>query len=145
MLAHVSYVQAMCWVTACLADALQFAHERGVVHLDLKPGNVLLASDGQPMLLDFHLAREPIRPNGPFPDHFGGTPPYMPPEQREAMQSLRDGRPAGVLVDARADVFALGAMLYESLGGRLPFDDASSPPLTRVNRHVSRGLGDVVA
>jgi hypothetical protein len=61
MLANVSYVQAMSWITACLADALQFAHERGLVHLDLKPSNVLLASDGQPMLLDFHLAREPIR------------------------------------------------------------------------------------
>jgi serine/threonine protein kinase len=62
-----------CWIAACLADALHFAHERGVVHLDLKPSNVLLAGDGQPLLLDFHLAREPVSTDGARPDHLGGT------------------------------------------------------------------------
>src|SRR5687768_10842491 len=128
MLAHVSYVQAMCWVTACLADALQFAHERGLVHLDLKPSNVLLAADGQPMLLDFHLAREPVKPGGPLPESFGGTPPYMPDEQQAALVSMRDGRPPDVAVDGRADVYALGAMLYEALGGQLQAA-ADLPPL----------------
>jgi serine/threonine protein kinase/lipopolysaccharide biosynthesis regulator YciM len=143
MLAHVPYVQAMCWITACLADALEFAHARGVVHLDLKPSNVLLASDGQPMLLDFHLAREPILPGGPLPENFGGTPGYMPPEQLAAMQALQNGRPVEVTVDGRADIFALGAMLYESLGGRLP--SASEPtPLSELNPQVSTGLSDIV-
>src|SRR5687768_5888968 len=144
MLAHVSYVQAVCWITACLADALQFAHERGLVHLDLKPSNVLLAADGQPMLLDFHLAREPVRPHGPRAEGFGGTPPYMPAEQEAALRSLRDGRPVEVTVDGRADIYALGAMLYEALGGRLPIA-ADSPPLAQVNPHVSAGLSDIVA
>jgi serine/threonine protein kinase/Tfp pilus assembly protein PilF len=144
MLAHVSYVQAMCWITASLADALQFAHERGLVHLDLKPSNVLLATDGQPMLLDFHLAREPIRPVGPVPEYFGGTPDYMAPEQHAAMLSLRDGEPVEVTVDGRADIYSLGAMLYESLGGQLPFAD-DSPPLERLNPRVSAGLSDIVA
>jgi serine/threonine protein kinase len=143
MLASVSYVQAMCWITACLADALQFAHERELVHLDLKPSNVLLATDGQPMLLDFHLAREPIRAGGPAPESFGGTPPYMPPEQLAAMQALRSGKPIEVNVDGRADVYALGAILYEALGGRLPVA-MDSPPLTRLNPHVSRGLSDIL-
>jgi eukaryotic-like serine/threonine-protein kinase len=144
MLEHVSYVQAMCWVTACLAEALQFAHERGLVHFDLKPSNVLLAADGQPMLLDFHLARGVVEPSGTLPDSFGGTPPYMPPEQRTAMRELRDGHAIDIRVDARADIYALGAMLYESLGGRLPVTD-DSPSASRVNAQVSAGLSDVIA
>ncbi|MEO6436985.1 MAG: tetratricopeptide repeat protein, partial [Tepidisphaeraceae bacterium] len=144
MLASVSYVQAMCWITACLADALQFAHERGLVHLDLKPSNVLLANDGQPMLLDFHLARQPILPDGPLPDNFGGTPPYMPPEQLAAMESLKSGRPVEIAVDGRADLYALGAILYEALGGRLPISE-QSPPLATVNPQASAGLSEIVA
>jgi serine/threonine protein kinase/Flp pilus assembly protein TadD len=143
MLASVSFVQAICWITACLADALQFAHERGLVHLDLKPSNILLATDGQPMLLDFHLAREPTHPGRPAPESFGGTPPYMPPEQLSAIGSLRDGKPVAVGVDGRADVFALGAILYESLGGRLPLSTQTTP-LARVNSQVSTGLSDIL-
>jgi serine/threonine protein kinase len=63
-LVKATYVEAMCWIGACLAEALQYAHERGLIHLDLKPSNVLLTADGQPMVLDFHLARGPIR-HGP--------------------------------------------------------------------------------
>ena len=144
MLARVSHVQAVTWIAACLADALHFAHERGLVHLDLKPSNVLLAADGQPMLLDFHLACAPVREGGPLPEGFGGTPPYMPPEQRDALEALREGRPAPAAVDRRADVYALGAMLYESLGGTLPVSGAS-PPLERVNPRVTPGLSDVAA
>jgi tetratricopeptide (TPR) repeat protein len=144
MLAHVSYVQAACWITACLADALQYAHDRGLVHLDVKPSNVLLANDGQPMLLDFHLAREPIQCGGPLPDRFGGTLAYMPPEQRAAMLALQSGRPVEQPVDARADIYALGAILYELLGGTLPLE-AQPRPLFQINPQVSVGLSDIVA
>ena len=145
MLERVSYVQAMCWFAASLADALHFAHERGVVHLDLKPSNVLLATDGQPMLLDFHLARAPIRAHRPVRDNIGGTPPYMPPEQQAAMQAVQFGDAVETDVDARADVFALGAMLYEALGGQLPVR-WNSPPLAQMNTiAVSIGLSDIVA
>ena len=59
--------EAVCWVGACLADALQYAHDRGLLHLDLKPSNVLLAADGTPMLLDFHLAQAAARGRRPGP------------------------------------------------------------------------------
>src|SRR5262249_53321976 len=98
-IARVSYVEAICSVGACLADGLQYAHERDLVHMDIKPSNVLLAGDGQPMLLDFHLARGPIAPDGPPPTWIGGTPGFMSPEQRDALAAVRDGRPIGDAVD----------------------------------------------
>ena len=56
-LEEASHVEALTWIAACLAEALHYAHERGLVHMDLKPSNVLITLDGQPMLLDFHLAQ----------------------------------------------------------------------------------------
>ena len=92
MLAHVSYTQAFCWITASLADALQLAHERDLVHFDIKPANVLLATDGQPMLLDFHLARPPILPDGPAPDRLGGVAHrVVDPDGRDLQDSTQRG------------------------------------------------------
>jgi serine/threonine protein kinase len=59
--ARTTYPEAICGIGVRLADALQYAHERGLVHLDIRGSNIVVASDGQPMLLDFHLAREPLR------------------------------------------------------------------------------------
>ena len=156
MLSHVTYVQAACWITACLADALQYAHEHNLVHLDVKPSNVLLASDGQPMLLDFHLAREPIRDGASLPDRLGGTPGYMPPEQEAAMQALSSGQPIASPVDGRADLYALGAILCELLADTPALKpEAQAKPgwqetsLARQasmnNPHVSAGLAGIVA
>ncbi|MFO0848462.1 MAG: tetratricopeptide repeat protein [Gemmataceae bacterium] len=102
---------AVCWVGACLADALQYAHDRGLLHLDLKPSNVLLAADGVPMLLDFHLARPPLAAGEPSPGWLGGTPGFMAPEQAAAVEAVRAGRPVPAAVGARADVYALGVLL----------------------------------
>jgi serine/threonine protein kinase len=140
-LSRLSYVQAICWVGACLADALQYAHERGLVHLDVKPSNVLLAADGTPMLLDFHLAREPIHPDGEWPEWLGGTPGYMAPEHQAALAAVQHGRPVPGPVDGRADVYSLGVVLYEALGGNLPL---GSRHLRRASPQVSVGLTDVV-
>ncbi len=144
-LAQASYVKAICWIGACLADALHYAHERGLVHLDLKPSNVLLAADGQPMLLDFHLAREPLQPDSPVPEWLGGTPGYMSPEQQAALRAVAEGRPIPAVVDGRSDVFSLGLLLYEILGGIFSLTSGSAPArLERRNADVSPGLADII-
>jgi serine/threonine protein kinase len=116
-----SFTQAVCWIGACLADALHYAHQRGLAHFDIKPSNVLLAGDGQPMLLDFHLARGPLRP-GDRDQRLGGTPGSMSPEQAAALTALRAGKPISAPVDHRADIYALGVLLDELLthGGQRP-------------------------
>ncbi len=109
-------------LTEALARAVHFAHERGFVHRDLKPANVLLAEDGTPKVADFGLAKqfggEPSDPASPYRTESGailGTPGYMAPEQAEGKKDIG---PA-------ADVYALGAILYECLTGRPPFRAAT--------------------
>jgi serine/threonine protein kinase/tetratricopeptide (TPR) repeat protein len=143
-LAAAPYAETVCWVGACLAEALQYAHERGLVHLDLKPSNVLLTADGQPMVLDFHLAREPIPPGGERPTWLGGTPGYMSAEQEAALRAVTQGRPPPLPVDGRSDVYSLGVVLYEALGGSAPAPGSKPRPLHRGNPRVSVGLSDVV-
>jgi len=139
-LAGAGYADAVCWIGACLADALQYAHERGLVHLDLKPSNVLLAADGQPMLLDFHLARAPIGTDEPGPPWLGGTAGYMSPEQQAAWQAAQSGRRLTRPLDGRSDQYALGLVLAQALAGA----DAPGEPLGG-QPHVSPGLSDVLA
>ncbi len=144
-LARASYVQAVCWIGACLADALQYAHERGLLHLDLKPSNVLLSADGQPMLLDFHLARGPLEPGDPVPAWFGATPGYASPEQWQAFRATEASGPVPARVDGRADIYSLGVLLYELLGGiNPPAGEPSRPALRLCNPLVSVGLADVI-
>ena len=117
-----------------VADAVQHAHQRGVIHRDLKPANILVSRvDGRavPQVLDFGIAK-------PLPGAFAvespptlglpmGTPAYMAPEQTRAGP-----------VDTRADVYALGAVLYELVTGRPPIEPAGDPVgmLTRVRDAV---------
>jgi serine/threonine protein kinase len=108
------------WLVLQVADGLDAAHRSGIIHRDVKPGNVLLDTEGHPQLADFGIARElcATSPSGVAPTQAGevvGTPEYMAPEQ------LR-----GAVIDQRADVYALGAVLYELLTGRLPFDGTTA-------------------
>lgn len=145
-LARASYAQAVCWLGACLADALQYAHERGVLHLDLKPSNVLLAADGQPMLLDFHLARPPLAAGEAAPAWLGGTPGHMAPEHEAALAAVRTRGTLTAGVDGRADLYSLGVLLYEALSGALPGKtDAAATALRRSNPLVSAGVAEMVA
>ena len=138
-----TYVEAVCWMGACLAETLTYAHERGLIHLDIKPANVLITLDGQPLLLDFHLARAPLAAGEPAPEWLGGTPGYMAPEQEAALSAVRAEENLRQPVDERADVYSLGVCLYEALGGELPTPDQK--PLHELNPQVSLGLSDVIA
>lgn len=102
---------------AKVADALQHAHERGVIHRDLKPGNILVQADGEPKILDFGVARatDGDIQTVTLQTDIGqliGTVPYMSPEQAAGESSE---------VDTRSDVYSLGVVLYELLAGRLPY------------------------
>src|SRR5262249_9503663 len=121
-----SAVEAAVWIVARLAEGLDHAHSRGLLHRDLKPANILLAADGTPMLLDFNLAaeRQPDSAEGEIRRAMvGGTIPYMAPEHLDAFNPR--GTTAPEAVDERADIYALGLILFELLSGEHPFP---SPP-----------------
>jgi serine/threonine protein kinase len=127
-----------------LAQAVHYAHEKRIIHRDLKPGNIVLTADGRPLVTDFGLAKRldsdsaSTRTNAVM-----GTAAYMPPEQARG-----DAKNVGPL----ADVYSLGAILYELLSGQPPFQAATlgailhlviyqdPPPLTRRRPDVPADL-----
>jgi serine/threonine protein kinase len=107
-----------------LTRAVQYAHERGVIHRDLRPGNILLTRDGVPKIVDFGLAKLHTTDSADLPGRILGTPSYMAPEQA---QGNSDG------VGPAADVYSLGAILYEALTGSPPYrGDTIEQTLTQV-------------
>ena len=136
-----------------LATGLAEAHSQGLIHRDLKPGNLRVAPDGRLKILDFGLAE--LAPRLRSDDvtaslltrtsQYAGTLPYMAPEQ------LR-----GALADARTDIWAAGAVLYEMATGKRPFSESGAPllinailnsdpvPTSQINNKVPRGLDHVV-
>ena len=118
-LAADDFAQAVCRLGGRLAEALAFAHARGVLHCDIKPGNILLTPYGRPMLADFNVAFDRAR-IGPGGARYGGTLAYMAPEYRDAVF----GRPGGA-ADERCDIYALGVVLYELATGARPHPAAA--------------------
>lgn len=126
-----------------VADALEHAHEHGVVHRDLKPGNIMLDQKHEPHIMDFGLAkREASEVTMTLDGQILGTPAYMSPEQAKG---------EGYKVDRRADIYSLGVILFELLTGERPFrgnarmlihqlvnEDAPSP--RKLNPSIPRDL-----
>ncbi len=94
-----------------LADAIDYAHSRGVIHRDLKPGNIMFTPRRRVVLTDFGIARVAHGPHYTTTNAVIGTPAYMSPEQAQ-----------GERVDGRSDIYSLGVILYELVTGRIPFE-----------------------
>jgi serine/threonine-protein kinase len=111
-----------------VAEALAYAHRQGIIHRDIKPANILIGRDGDPLLTDFGIAKIyedtlQLTSEGMLV----GTPTYMAPEQLQ-------GQP----VDARADIYALGVVLYQALIGEPPF--VAETPLAVMLMHIHNPL-----
>lgn len=124
-----------------VCDAIQHAHQKGVLHRDLKPGNVLVTAEGKPKVLDFGIGRlldasDRNREHATIPGMVLGTPEYMSPEQA-AGETER--------VDTRSDVYSLGVLVFELVSGRLPVEvrrASLTEALRRVHTDEPKRLGE---
>ncbi|MCA9255586.1 MAG: serine/threonine protein kinase, partial [Phycisphaerales bacterium] len=140
---------------ARICDAVHHAHQKGVIHRDLKPGNILVDAAGQPKILDFGVARVTdsdmyVTTMQTDVGQLVGTVPYMSPEQ---VAGESDG------LDTRSDVYALGVVCYQLLTGRLPHDltrkviteaariirEVDPPPLSMINRSLRGDVETIIA
>lgn len=135
-----------------VCQAVQYAHQKGVIHRDLKPSNILVSADGQPHVLDFGLAKTLHSPSGvnlSLEGEIAGTPVYMSPEQACGQLDR---------IDTRSDVYSLGVIVFHLLTGRFPHDVDGSAlqimqrireqeprPLRTGQSHADRELGAILS
>jgi eukaryotic-like serine/threonine-protein kinase len=151
-----NFVENILRIGQKIASGLAHAHERGVFHQDIKPANVLISFEGEPLLLDFNLSREQDKLGNLSGPAIGGTLPYMSAEQLQSLIVKDSVSPP----TATADIFALGVLLYQLLSGRLPHEDSESKvlspeellaarsraivPLTTLNRSLPPAVNAIV-
>jgi predicted Ser/Thr protein kinase len=111
-------------IAADVATALEGAHEKGLVHRDVKPGNVMIDREGRVKVMDFGIARAAADDTLTQTGIVLGTASYLSPEQAQ-----------GLPVDARSDIYSLGCVLYEMLAGRAPF--VADTPVSIAYKHVN--------
>jgi serine/threonine-protein kinase len=128
-----------------LAEALDYAHHRGIIHRDIKPANVIVSSGGQVSLTDFGIARAVQETRLTRTGTVVGTPEYMSPEQVR-----------GLGADARSDLYSLAVVAYEMLSGKVPFEADSTlallhkiayepaPPIHQIQLDLPAGIGPVL-
>ncbi len=117
-----NYFRVVAELVRQVADGLAFAHQHGVVHRDIKPGNLMLHADGRALIVDFGLARDEDEGTITKSDVIAGTPHYMSPEQASGYFHR---------VDLRTDVYSLGVVLYELLTLSRPFEGRSTHEILR--------------
>ena len=111
-------------IGAAMADALDYAHQRGMVHRDVKPANIMFTAEGMPVLTDFGIAKMLTLSGLTASGAMVGTPAYMAPE-------VGMGKPGS----ASSDMYSLGVVLYQMVTGQLPFD--SDSPMGMVMQHIN--------
>lgn len=119
--AAVGWAELICRLGAQLAEALDYAHQQGVLHRDVKPANVLLGGDGRPKLADFNISFSSQIQGSTPAAYFGGSLAYMSPEQLEACNPGHDRKPDSL--DGRSDLYSLAVLLWELLHDVRPFQD----------------------
>ena len=132
LLREMDWPQVVAWIGARIAEALDYSHRRNVLHRDIKPANILITADGVPQLADFNVGSSKLRDPAPKPI-FGGSLPYMAPEQLEVLDLSFEERD----LDGRSDIYSLGMMMWKMLTGERPF--AREPDTGRYLRQ-DRGL-----
>jgi len=115
-------------ITTQIASALDYAHQRGLIHRDVKPSNIIVDDAGHVTLTDFGLVRAADGTQFTTTGHLMGTPEYMAPEQCEPKP--------GATFDHRVDVYALGIVVYQMVTGRVPF--RAETPLSTLRGHVDQ-------
>ena len=121
-------VEDACVVVESVLDALAYSHERGIVHRDIKPGNVMIAEDGAVKVMDFGIARAVADAQATMTQTQAvvGTAQYISPEQAR-----------GETVDKRSDVYSTGCLLFELLTGRTPY---TGEPISLTYQHVNADI-----
>lgn len=135
-----SYADTIAFIGASIAEAAHEAHARGLVHMDIKPSNILISADAEPLLLDFHLARKPVLQGERRVDRLGGTRGWMSPEQSKCFEAATQGQPMPCSIDGRSDQYSIGLLMADALH----CISRDGQPQLNFTRDLPTGLADII-